>query len=90
MIWLDCAGTHTIVLCLALAGHRHMKKETINKMTEENLENELIAETDSFVVWRSLDEQDGYYYHIALGALTLHLTSEEWNELVLLIKSADA
>lgn len=66
-----------------------MKKGNINKMTEQNVENDLIAETDSFVVWRSLDEQDGYYYHVALGALTLHLTSEEWNELVLLIKSAD-
>lgn len=58
-------------------------------MAEKEKDNEIISETDSFVVWRTDDDNEGNYYHIALGGITLHLTSEEWNELVLLIKGAN-
>jgi hypothetical protein len=57
---------------------------------EEDVDSDMISETDNFAVWRSDEDQEGYFYHVALGGLTLHLTSEEWNELVLLIKGADA
>ena len=57
---------------------------------EQELDDNIISETESFAVWRSKDDAEGYYYHVALGGITLHLTAEEWNELVLLIKSADA
>ncbi len=59
------------------------------QMSDNDLENDIISETESYVVWRSEDDQMGQYYHVALGGITLHLTSEEWNELVLLIKGAD-
>ena len=59
-------------------------------MVEHEFDSDMISETEYFVVWRTEDDGEGYYFHVALGALTLHLTSEEWNELVLLIKSADA
>lgn len=52
-----------------------------------DFEADVIAETDNFAVWRSREE-DGYLYHIELGGITLHLPSEEWDELVLLIKDA--
>jgi hypothetical protein len=58
-------------------------------MMENEQDSNIISETESFAVWRSKDDNEGYYYHVALGAITLHLTSEEWNELVLLIKGAD-
>jgi hypothetical protein len=29
-------------------------------------------------------------YHIELGGVTLHLTSEEWEELVILVRQASA
>lgn len=58
-------------------------------MAENELDSNIISETDSYVVWRSEDDEEGYYYHVVLGGVTLHLDSEEWNELVLLIKSAD-
>lgn len=51
-------------------------------------EPEHIAETDNFFVWRTMEE-DGYIYHVELGAVTLHLLSEEWDELIELVKSAD-
>lgn len=59
-------------------------------MAENELDNDIISETDSFAVWRSLDDEEGYHYHVALGGITLHLDAEEWNELVLLIKGADS
>jgi hypothetical protein len=58
-------------------------------MNDDELDSGMIAETDSYAVWRSDEEGEGYYFHVALGGITLHLTSEEWDELVMLIKSAD-
>lgn len=56
-------------------------------MNEDDLGIEVIAETDNFALWRS-EEEEGFLYHLELGGITLHLTSEEWQELELLIKSA--
>ena len=49
---------------------------------------DIITQTDNFGVWKSNDEEEGLLFHIELGGITLHLTSEEWDEFVLLIKSA--
>jgi hypothetical protein len=59
-------------------------------MSDQDSETDIFAETDNYVVIRSEDAVEGYYYHVILGGVTLNLTSEEWNELVLLIRSADA
>ena len=59
-------------------------------MSDLDSNTDIIAETDSYVVIRSEDAVEGFYYHVVLGGVTLNLTSEEWNELVLLVKSADA
>lgn len=58
-------------------------------MTNNEFEPDIIAQTDNFGVWQSVDEDEGMLFHIELGGITLHLTSEEWDELVLLIKTAD-
>lgn len=58
-----------------------MKKE------HQEVELDVIAESESFAVWRS-EEEEGYVYHVELGGITLHLSSEEWDEFVVLIKSA--
>jgi hypothetical protein len=47
----------------------------------------LLSETENLMVWRNKEDQ-GYLYHLELGHLTLHLMSEEWEELVGLILSA--
>jgi hypothetical protein len=49
-------------------------------------EGEIIAETESYFVWRS-DEDGEFVYHLELGGVSLHMTSEEWDELVDLMKA---
>jgi len=56
-------------------------------MNHQDVEPEVLAETDNYAVWRN-DEEDDTIYHLELGGVTLHFTSEEWNELVSLIRSA--
>jgi hypothetical protein len=51
-------------------------------------ENDILAETENMIVWRSEEEQVGYMFHVELGGVSLHLLPEEWDEIVLLIKSA--
>lgn len=51
-------------------------------------EPEILAETELFAVWRSAEDGEGYVYHVELGGLTLHLSSEEWEELVSVVRSA--
>ena len=53
----------------------------------ENEDNEVLAETENLIVWRSEDEAVGYVYHVELGSISLHLMPEEWDELITLIKS---
>lgn len=52
-------------------------------------EDEVLSETDNFVIWRS-QEEDDFTYHIELGGISLHLTSEEWEEFIVLFKSITA
>jgi len=52
-----------------------------------DLEMDVISETENFAVWCS-EEDDERLYHVELGGVTLHLNSEEWEELVILIKDA--
>ena len=51
------------------------------------MEPNVLSETDNFGVWSS-DEEEGVLYHVELGGITLHFTSEEWDEFVVLIKGA--
>ena len=46
----------------------------------------IIAETESYFVWQSEEEGD-LVFHLELGGVTLHMTSEEWDELVELMKA---
>jgi hypothetical protein len=51
-------------------------------------ETDILAETEDLAVWRSLEGDDGYIYHLEFGNLTIHLDPEEWEELVVLIREA--
>ena len=55
---------------------------------DEEMDVETLAETESFYVLRSQDE-NGAVYHVEMGGVSLHLAPDEWDELVILIKSAD-
>lgn len=59
----------------------------MNQNHDHDHDIDTLAETEMFVVWRS-EEEEGFVYHIELGGVTLHMQPEEWEELVLLIRSA--
>jgi hypothetical protein len=67
-----------------------MRKE--NEMNDGNSEEEtplvLLAETESYAVLVSEEEDGVHIYDIELGNLTLHLYQEEWDELVELLNAA--
>lgn len=50
-------------------------------------DQDTLAETENFVAWKSNDGGE-VAFHIELGGVSLHLTSEEWNEFVVLITSS--
>ena len=52
-------------------------------------DDDTLSETENYIVWRS-EEDEGSLYHMELGGITLHMTSEEWEELILLVKGADS
>ena len=55
---------------------------------DENMEVDMVAETENFAVWRSPDDE-GFIYHVELGSITLHLASDEWEELLELMSDAN-
>ncbi|MCA9918080.1 MAG: hypothetical protein KC445_09015 [Anaerolineales bacterium] len=55
---------------------------------EENMEVDMVAETENFAVWRSPDDE-GFIYHVELGSITLHLASDEWEEFLELMSDAN-
>ncbi|MEM7801048.1 MAG: hypothetical protein AAF633_17780 [Chloroflexota bacterium] len=57
-------------------------------MNDQDVNVEMLAETENFSVLKSIDE-NGAVYHVELGGVSLHLIPEEWDELVVLIKDAD-
>jgi hypothetical protein len=51
-------------------------------------DSDVLAETENMIVWRSEEDQVGYMFHVEMGGVSLHLMPEEWDELVILIRSA--
>jgi hypothetical protein len=49
---------------------------------------ETLAETEHFAIWRSAGDDDQYFFHLELGNVSIHLTEEEWEELVELMGQA--
>ena len=58
-------------------------------MSDKFDNDDTLSETENYIVWCS-DEDEGMLYHVELGGVTLHLTTEEWDELVTLVKAADS
>lgn len=53
----------------------------------DELDANLLAETENYMIWTS-DAEGELLYHIELGGATLHLLSDEWDELLTLINMA--
>ncbi|MBN1315948.1 MAG: hypothetical protein JXA42_10785 [Anaerolineales bacterium] len=54
---------------------------------EEEMNANMLGETENYMIWTS-ESDDETLYHIELGGISLHLTGEDWDELVTLIKLA--
>jgi hypothetical protein len=55
----------------------------------DNFDMDMLSETENFAIWSSPDDDNATIYHIELGSITLHLTGEEWQEFLDLIKALD-
>lgn len=47
----------------------------------------ILAETENYFAWISEDEEGDKVYHLELGGVSLHMMTDEWEELFVLIKS---
>ena len=48
-------------------------------------ETEVIAETESYVIWKALEPDGETTYHLEMNHVTLHFFQEEWDEFVELV-----
>ena len=53
---------------------------------QQEQDDNVLAETDSYIVWQS-EEGGELVFHLELGGVSLHMSSEEWDELVELMKA---
>jgi hypothetical protein len=57
-----------------------------NEHNDQDIDTEVIAETESFLAWQA-DEPDGEStYHLELNNLTVHFFAEEWKEFLQLVE----
>ncbi len=56
-------------------------------MTQANDEfsSEVLSETENFIIWKHEDD-DEVMFHVELGGITLHMSGDEWDEFVVLMK----
>ena len=47
---------------------------------------EMIAETDSYLVWRAEESDGEVTYHLQLNNVTIHFFQEEWDEFIALAR----
>lgn len=47
---------------------------------------EMIAETDSYLVWRAEEPDGEVTYHLQLNNVTIHFFQEEWDEFIALAR----
>lgn len=54
---------------------------------DQNLDTEIIAETESFLAWRADEPDEESTYHLELNNLTVHFFAEEWKEFLQLVET---
>lgn len=47
---------------------------------------EMIAETDTYLVWRAEEPDGEVTYHLQLNNVTIHFFQEEWDEFIALAR----
>lgn len=54
---------------------------------EQDIETEVIAETENYLAWRADEPDEESTYHLELNNLTVHFFKEEWDEFLALISA---
>ena len=56
----------------------------------EDVETENLVMTENYAAWISHEPDGEDVYHLELGAVTVHLFFEEWQEVIELVQAAAA
>ena len=54
----------------------------------DDVQTENLMETENYAAWISYEPDGETVYHLELGAVTVHLFREEWDEVVELVQNA--
>lgn len=54
----------------------------------DDLTAHTLAESDSYAIWTTVEDNGETIFHLELGSVTLHFFQEEWDELVGLLEAA--
>lgn len=58
-------------------------------MNKQSDEPDILSETENFGIWRNEEEGEVIYHLEMADSITLHLTAEEWEEFLVLMKSLE-
>ncbi|GAB4440392.1 MAG: hypothetical protein Kow00120_08550 [Anaerolineae bacterium] len=56
-------------------------------MSHDEMETEVLGETENFSVWRAEEPDGEATYHLEVGQATLHFFDEEWQEFLELMRA---
>lgn len=54
----------------------------------DDVETQDLAVTENYAAWISNEPDGEVVYHLELGAVTVHLFAEEWEEVIELVRAA--
>jgi hypothetical protein len=54
----------------------------------DDVETENLVVTENYAAWISHEPDGETVYHLELGAVTIHLFKEEWDEVIELVQAA--
>jgi hypothetical protein len=57
-------------------------------MSDPEVQTDSLVVTENYAAWISHEPDGETVYHLELGAVTVHLFREEWDEVVELVQSA--
>jgi hypothetical protein len=59
-----------------------------SKIVPDEVQTDNLVMTENYEAWISHEPDGETFYHLELGAVTIHLLQEEWDEVVELVRAA--
>jgi hypothetical protein len=56
-----------------------------NEIKDQDIETEVIAETENYLAWQANEPDGETTYHLELNNMTIHFFREEWQEFLQLV-----